>query len=180
MSPATLRQSVVPTLMEGLGRTNPLAVPRIVKVVVASGVGKIRDNEKGLEEVARTLTTITGQKPKQTLARKAIASFKVRKGAPVGFMVTLRGKRMEDFLRRLVHVVLPRIRDFRGLSRTGFDEQGNFSVGISEQIVFPEVSPDSIQALHGLEITIVTTAKTPQEGQALLAAWGFPFKKEES
>ena len=173
-------KAVVPKLMEELGVKHPLAVPRVQKVVVSSGVGRAREDPKLLEEVSATLAQITGQKPKITLARKAIASFKVRQGTPIGLMVTLRGKRMADFLQRLIHVVLPRTRDFKGLSSAGFDEQGNYSLGVREQIVFPEISADKIASLHGLEITMETTAKSPAEGKALLLALGFPFKKEES
>ena len=174
----TFRQTVVPKLMEEKGYKNPLAVPRIVKVTVASGVGKAAQDPKLLEEVAQSLAAITGQKPKVTTARKAVASFKVRKGAPVGLVVTLRGARMFDFLARLIHVVLPRIRDFRGLSRDSFDRQGNYTLGIREHLVFPEIRPEQAQRLHGLEITIHTTATSPEEGYALLTKLGFPFKKE--
>lgn len=174
----TYKKEVAPKLMQELGMTNILAVPRVTKIVVSSGVGRATQDQKVLDEVSATLSQITGQKPKTTKARKAIASFKVRQGVPIGVMVTLRGKRMNDFMARLLHVVLPRIRDFRGLSPEGFDAQGNFSLGLGEHIVFPEISPDKVGSLHGLQITIGTTAKTPKEGQALLAGLGFPFKKE--
>jgi len=176
----TYKAEAVPKLMQEFGIPHRLAVPKITKVVVASGVGRATQNPKALEEVEQTLQEITGQKPKLTRARKAIASFKVRQGAPVGLMVTLRGKRMIDFLERLVHVVLPRIRDFRGLPPQGFDAQGNYTLGIREQLVFPEIPPDQAANFHGLAITITTTAANAAQGRALLAALGFPFEKEEA
>lgn len=160
--------------------SNPHAQPRVVKVVVASGVGKAAQDAKLLDEVSATLSQVTGQKPKVTRARKAIASFKVRQGVPVGLVVTLRGKRMRDFLARLVNVVLPRIRDFRGLPVTGFDQAGNYNIGVAEQTVFPEVSPEKVQQIQGMQITIQTTARNPEEGRVLLSQLGFPFKKEEA
>ncbi len=173
------KKEVAPKLVQELGLTHVLSAPRVNKVIISSGVGRATQDQKALEEVAGTLAKITGQKPKATVARKAIASFKIRQGAPIGVMVTLRGRRMNDFLERLVHVVLPRIRDFRGLAAEGLDSQGNFSLGIREQIAFPEVAPDKVGSLHGLQVTIQTTAKTPKEGKALLTALGFPFEKRE-
>lgn len=165
------------SLMERLGISHPLALPRVVKVIVSAGVGRAATDMKLLEEVSAVLSQVTGQKPALRRARKAIASFKIRQGSPVGLVVTLRGKRMKDFLARLIHVVLPRIRDFRGLSVDGFDEHGNFNLGIREQLVFPEISPEKTQTLHGLQITIVTTAKSKEDGRLLLESLGFPFRK---
>jgi large subunit ribosomal protein L5 len=171
------KETVTPRLMSELGYHHPLAVPRVEKVIVACGVGRSLTDQKLQDEAIATLSAITGQKPRPTQARKAQASFKVRKGAVIGLMVTLRGKRMYDFLERLINVVLPRIRDFRGLSIESFDMGGNYTIGIAEQIAFPEISPDKIKSLHGLEISIITSARNPQEGRALLTALGFPFKE---
>lgn len=158
---------------------NPLAVPRIVKVVVSSGIGQIKTNPKFEEIVAEGLALITGQKPAERRARKAISGFKIRQGDKVGMVVTLRGKRMEDFTRKLANIVLPRVRDFRGLNPQGFDKNGNYTIAITEQLFFPEITSEKSEVIFGMAITIVTTAKDNQEGQKLLEAWGFPFKKKE-
>lgn len=170
---------MTPKLKETLGVANALAVPRVEKVAVGVGVGKALQDPKWMEIAGKTLETITGQKPQVTRARKAVASFKVREGAAIGLKVTLRGKRMADFVEKLIKVVLPRVRDFKGLDPRHFDGKGNYTIGFPEQIAFPEVKPDDVERLHGLQVTIVTTAKTDDEGKALLFSLGFPFKKEE-
>lgn len=157
--------------------SNIMQVPRPEKVVVNMGVGDAARDAKLLEGAVRDLTTITGQKPALRRARKSIATFKIREGMPIGAAVTLRGDRMWDFIDRLLSIVLPRIRDFRGLNPRSFDKQGNYSMGVSEQIIFPEVNYDQIDAIRGMDITISTTARNPAEGRALLEAFNFPFRK---
>ena len=164
-------------LKKQFGYTNDLQVPRIEKVVVNMGLGEATANAKAIEGGISDLTTITGQKPIINRARKSIATFKVRKGMPVGASVTLRGKRMWDFLAKLLHIALPRIKDFRGLSTRSFDGRGNYSLGVKEQLIFPEISYDRIDATRGMDIAIVTTARTDQEAMALLKEMGMPFKK---
>lgn len=156
---------------------NNLATPRMVKVVVNVGTGQTKTNPKFAEIAGQTLSAITGQKPAYTLARQAIAGFKVRQGEKIGLVVTLRGRRMKDFIIKLAKIVLPRMRDFRGLKMQGFDRQGNYNLGIAEQIVFPEISHEQAEILHGMSISIKTTAKNPEQGRELLEAWGFPFEK---
>lgn len=157
--------------------SNDLQIPRVEKVVVNMGVGEATTNSKAIEGGVKDITTITGQKPVVNKARKSIAQFKVRKGVPVGVSVTLRGKRMYDFLSKLMHIALPRIKDFRGLSPKSFDGRGNYSLGIKEQLIFPEISYDKIDATRGMDIAIVTTARTDSEALALLKEIGMPFKK---
>jgi large subunit ribosomal protein L5 len=157
--------------------TNDLEIPRMSKVVINMGVGEAVSNSKAIESAVKEIATITGQKPVVNRARKSIATFKVRKGMPVGVSVTLRGKRMYDFLAKLVHIALPRIKDFRGLSPKSFDGRGNYSLGIKEQLIFPEISYDKIDATRGMDIAMVTTARTDQEALALLKEMGMPFKK---
>ena len=159
-----------------LGLKNVYQVPRAEKVVLNMGLGEAIQNAKILDSATSELATITGQKPVVTRARKAIANFKLREGMPIGAMVTLRGARMYEFLERLLTVALPRLRDFKGVSDKGFDGRGNYSLGISEQIIFPEIDIDKIDKVKGMTITIVTTAKTDNEGKALLRALGMPFR----
>ncbi len=156
---------------------NDLEIPRIVKVVINMGVGEATANSKAIESAVKEMATISGQKPVVNRARKSIATYKVRKGMPIGVSVTLRGKRMYDFLAKLVHIALPRIKDFRGLSPKSFDGRGNYSLGIKEQLIFPEISYDKIDATRGMDIAMVTTARTDQEALALLKEIGMPFKK---
>ncbi len=170
------RRDAVPALRERFGYTNLLAVPRLTKVVVNAGVGRASRDAKELDAVVKTVERITGQKPILTKARKSIAAFKIREGMPIGVAVTLRGKRMEHFLEKLVHAALPRVRDFQGLSPKGFGRSGHYTIGLREHLVFPEISSDSIQSVHGLAITIVTTAKTAAEGELLLRSMGFPIR----
>ena len=171
------QQEVVPQLKKQFGYTNDLQVPRLEKVVVNMGLGEAASNAKAIDSGVKDLITVTGQKPIVNRARKSIATFKLRKGMPVGASVTLRGRRMYDFLAKLIHIALPRIRDFRGLSAKSFDGRGNYSVGVKEQLIFPEINYEQVDAIRGMDIAIVTTARTDQEGQALLQALGMPFKK---
>jgi len=173
------QQQVVPQLKKQFGYTNDMQVPRLEKVVINMGLGEATANAKAIESGVKDLVTVTGQKPVVNRARKSIATFKVRKGMPVGASVTLRGRRMFDFLAKFIHIALPRIRDFRGLSSKSFDGRGNYSVGIKEQLIFPEINYENVDAIRGMDIAIVTTARTDQEGQALLAALGMPFKKQQ-
>lgn len=172
----TFRTKIVPQLQRELGIRNVLAVPRIIRVVVNAGVGKHFRDEKDIEYIEKTLTRIVGQKPIRALAKKSISSFKVRQGMVVGLVATLHGKRMYDFVEKLVHVVLPRVRDFRGLDKTSIDRHGNFTIGFKEHIAFPEIRSDEVERIHGFEVTIVTNAKTRERGLALFKAFGFPFK----
>ena len=165
-------------LKDELGLGNIMEVPRFVKIVVNMGVGKATQQPSLLEGAVRDLTIIAGQKPLITKAKKSIAGFKLREGNAIGAKVTLRGDRMWEFLDRLISLAIPRIRDFRGLSPRSFDGHGNYTFGVTEQLIFPEVDYDSIDAPRGMDITIVTTAKTDAEGKALLDAFGFPFKRE--
>jgi len=171
------KAQVMPGLKKEFGYTNDLQVPRIEKVVVNMGLGEVTTSAKAIEGGVKDLKTVTGQKPVITKARKSIATFKIRQGMPVGASVTLRGRRMYDFMAKLIHVALPRIRDFRGLSPKSFDGRGNYSLGLKEQLVFPEISFEQIDATRGMDIAIVTTAKTDQEARALLAALGMPFRR---
>jgi len=170
------KQQAVPALQEQFGFANPMRVPKITKVVLNMGLGEAVMDKKIIESAAEDLTKISGQKVVVTKARKSIAGFKIREGWPVGLKVTLRGERMYEFLERLVDIAIPRIRDFRGLSPKAFDGRGNFAMGVTEQIIFPEIDYDKIDALRGLDITITTTAQTDDEGRALLAAMRFPFR----
>tara|TARA_R110002072_G_scaffold11196_1_gene50790 strand:+ start:6271 stop:6840 length:570 start_codon:yes stop_codon:yes gene_type:complete len=170
------KSDVVPALTSQLGLDNPMRVPRITKVVLNMGVGEAVGDKKLLDNAVAELTMISGQKPVITKARKSIAGFKIRAGWPIGCKVTLRGDRMYDFLDRLVDIAIPRIRDFRGLNPKAFDGRGNYAMGVTEQIIFPEVEYDKIDKLRGLDITITTTAQNDEEGRALLTAMRFPFK----
>ena len=171
------RDKVVPELMKSLGVTNPMRVPKITRITVNMGVGEAVADKKALDGAVGDLTALTGQKPIVTKSRKAIAAFKLRAGIPVGAKVTLRGERMYEFLDRLVNVAMPRIRDFRGVSARSFDGQGNYSFGVKEQIIFPEIAYDKIDAIRGMDITITTTARDDREGRALLESFNFPFRK---
>jgi len=170
------KKEVVPALIKQFGYKSVMEVPRIQKIVLNMGVGEAVGDKKLLENAAGDMEKISGQKPVITKARKAIAVFKIREGYPIGCMVTLRDGRMYEFLDRLISIALPRVRDFRGVSGRSFDGRGNFSMGVKEQIIFPEVEYDKIDALRGMNITITTTAKTDAEAKALLAAFRFPFK----
>jgi large subunit ribosomal protein L5 len=171
------RQEVVPKLMEEFGYYNIMEVPRLIKVVVNVGVGEALDDAKALDHTVRDITTITGQQPVITRAKKSIASFKLREGRAVGVKVTLRGQRMYDLLDRLCNVALPRRRDFRGVSPDAFDGRGNYTLGLREQLLWPEIDYDSIDKLRGMEISIVTTAETDEEGRRLLELLGMPFSR---
>ncbi len=171
------RDTVVKQLTQQFGYKSAMQVPRITKITLNMGVGEAVGDRKIIENAVADLTKIAGQKPVITLARNSVATFKVRKDWPIGCKVTLRRERMFEFFDRLVTVAIPRIRDFRGLSPKSFDGRGNYSMGVREQIIFPEVDYDKIDALRGLDVTITTTAKTDEEGRALLAAFNFPFKK---
>jgi large subunit ribosomal protein L5 len=171
------RETVVPELMKSLGVTNPMRVPKITRITVNMGVGEAVADKKALDGAVGDLTALTGQKPLVTKSRKAIAAFKLRAGIPVGAKVTLRGARMYEFLDRLVNVAMPRIRDFRGVSARSFDGRGNYSFGVKEQIIFPEIAYDKIDAIRGMDITITTTARDDREGRALLESFSFPFRK---
>lgn len=170
------QDEVVAALIKEFGYRNVMQVPRLHKVTVNIGLGEALRDAKALDNALRDLTVITGQRPVVTRARKSIAGFKVRAGMPVGLMVTLRGDRMYDFLDRLFNVALPRIRDFRGLSSKSFDGRGNYSIGLREQLIFPEIDYDSIDKLRGLEVNIVTTARSDAESKALLRHLGLPFR----
>lgn len=171
------KQTVVKKLLDQFGYSNVMEVPRITKVTLNMGVGEAVNDKKIVENAAIELGQIAGQKAVITKVRKSIASFKIREGWPIGCKVTLRRDRMYEFLERLLRISIPRIRDFRGLNRRSFDGQGNYTLGIKEQIVFPEIQYDKIDAIRGLDITITTSAKTPAEGLALLQAFNFPFKE---
>jgi large subunit ribosomal protein L5 len=170
------KKEIVPALTQQFGYKCVMEVPRVSKVVLNMGVGEAVGDKKLLENAAADMQKISGQKPVITKARKAIAAFKIREGYPIGCMVTLRENRMYEFLDRLISVALPRVRDFRGVSGRSFDGRGNFNMGVKEQIIFPEIEYDKIDAMRGMNITITTTAKTDAEAKALLAAFRFPFK----
>ena len=167
-------------LKDSLGLGNIMEVPRLEKIVVNMGVGRATQQASLLEGAVTDLTLITGQKPLVTRARRSIAAFKLREGVPIGAKVTLRGDRMWEFLDRLISLAIPRIRDFRGLPPNGFDGRGNYTFGVDEQLIFPEVDYDKIDTVRGMDITIVTTARTNAEGRALLDAFGFPFRRADS
>jgi large subunit ribosomal protein L5 len=171
------RDKIVPELMQSLALGNVMQVPKITRITVNMGVGEAVADKKAMEGAVGDLTAITGQKPLVTKSRKSIASFKLREGVPVGAKVTLRGARMYEFLDRLINVAMPRIRDFRGVSARSFDGRGNYSFGVKEQIIFPEIAYDKIDAIRGMDITITTTARDDREGRALLESFNFPFRK---
>jgi len=171
------RETVVPELMTQFSYTSVMQVPRIEKITLNMGVGEALVDKKILDNAVADLEAITGQKVVRTIARKSVAGFKVREGFPIGCKVTLRGEHMWDFLQRLISIAIPRIRDFRGLNPKSFDGRGNYSMGVREQIIFPEVDYDKVDRVRGLDITITTSAKSDDEARALLAAFNFPFKK---
>ena len=170
------RDKVAPGLMTKFGYKSAMEVPRLDKITLNIGVGEAIADKKVIENAVSDLTKIAGQKPVVTKARKAIAAFKIREGYPIGCMVTLRGRRMYEFLDRFVTIALPRVRDFRGISGKSFDGRGNYNIGVKEQIIFPEIEYDKVDAVRGLNISITTTAKTDDEAKALLTAFRFPFK----
>jgi large subunit ribosomal protein L5 len=174
------REELLVRLQEELGYGNAMQVPRLEKVVVNMGVGEAAREAKLLDAAIEDLTTITGQKPALTKARKSIAGFKLREGMTIGCKVTLRGSRMWEFVDRLLSVALPRIRDFRGLDPEAFDGHGNYSIGVTEQLIFPEIDYDKIDRVRGMDITVVTTAKTDDEGRSLLRALGFPLRERQA
>jgi len=171
------RKTVKANLMKEFGYENEMQVPRLEKIVINMGVGKAVQDSKKLQAAVKELTAIAGQKPVVTRARKSIANFKLRENLPIGCKVTLRRERMYEFLDRLVNIAIPRTRDFRGLNPRSFDGQGNYSLGVQEQIIFPEVNFDQVDAVRGMDITISTTARNADEGRALLEAFDFPFRK---
>jgi large subunit ribosomal protein L5 len=174
------KAEIVPTLITEFGYKNVMQVPKLEKIVINIGLGESIQNARAIDAAVGDLTAIAGQKPVGTRATKSIAAFKLRGGMPIGAMVTLRGQRMYEFLDRLVAVALPRIRDFRGVSPNSFDGRGNYTLGLREQLVFPEIEYDKIDRTRGLEVSIVTTAKTDEEGRRLLALLGMPFAKTQS
>lgn len=165
-------------IQKKLGLKNRMQIPKITKITLNMGVGEAVADKKVMEKALGDMEKIAGQKPVATIARKSVAGFKIRDGMPIGCKVTLRRERMYEFLDRLVNIAIPRIRDFRGLSPKSFDRQGNYSMGVQEQIIFPEINYDEIDALRGMDIIITTSASTPEEGKALLEAFNFPFKKQ--
>ena len=171
------RDEILPALMREFGYTNPMAAPRVTKVLLNIGLGEATQNAKALDAATEDLATITGQKPVITRAKRSIANFKLREGNPIGAMVTVRGDRMWEFLDRLLNAALPRIRDFRGVSPKAFDGRGNFSLGIREQLIFPEIEYDKIDRVRGMQINIVTSAGSDEEGTRLLELLGMPFSK---
>ena len=170
------KEQVVPALMEKFGYTNPMQVPRLVKITLNMGVGEAAANKKVLENAVADMAKISGQKPVTTKSRVSVASFKIRDGWPIGCKVTLRRHQMFEFLDRLISVSLPRVRDFRGVSGRAFDGRGNYNMGVKEQIIFPEIDFDAVDAVRGMDIAITTTAKTDAEAKALLEAFKFPFR----
>lgn len=173
----TFNTEVIPALQKELGIKNRMAVPRISKIKLNVGIGTLTKNTKDYSDVIANVAKIAGQQPVVTKAKMAISNFKLRQGMPTGITVTLRGKKMYEFIYRLVNIVFPRVRDFRGLNPKSFDGQGNYSVGFKEALVFPEINPDDVLNVHGIQVTISTTAKNDEEGRALLNKIGFPFKK---
>lgn len=171
---------ILPSLADAVGRTNRLSLPRLEKIVVNMGVGSATAEKKHLEEAVAAMTQITGQKPVVSLARKAIAGFRLRAGMSVGCKVTLRSSRMYEFMDRLISLALPRVRDFRGLNPSAFDGHGNYSLGLAEQLVFPELNPDKFARVQGMNITFVTSTDSDDEARELLRRFGMPFKQEES
>ncbi len=171
------KEQIMPELQKEFNYSSVMQIPQIKKIVVSMGVGVALTNRKLLDAAVTDMETITGQKPVKTRAKKSIANFKLREGNEVGAMVTLRGSRMYEFLDRFINVALPRVKDFRGVNPNGFDGRGNYSVGITEQIIFPEIDFDKIERISGLNVTVVTSAKTDQEARTLLAKFGMPFKK---
>ena len=172
------RDSILPQLMKEFGYENPHQVPQVDKIVVNVGMGEAIDNPKRLDAAVEELAAITGQRPVLTRAKQSISNFRLREGMAIGCKVTLRGERMYEFLDRLINVAIPRIRDFRGLPTRSFDGQGNYSLGIEEQMIFPEIDYDKVDVVHGMDVTIVTTAERDDEAHALLAGFGMPFRRQ--
>jgi len=170
-------KEVVPKMMKEFGYKNKMQVPRLHKIVVNMGLGEALQNPKIIDSSSKEIAAITGQRPVVTRSRKSIANFKLREGLPIGCMVTLRKERMYEFLDRLINVAIPRVRDFRGISRRSFDGKGNFTMGVREQIIFPEIDYDKIEKIKGLNVSIITTANTDEEGRALLTHLGMPFRR---
>lgn len=170
-------KEVVPYLMKKFGYQSVMQVPRLVKIVINTGLGDIKDNQKSMQIIENELKLISGQKPVYCKATKSVANFKVREGMPIGLKVTLRGTRMYDFYDKFVSIALPRMRDFRGVSDKAFDGRGNYSVGLKEQLIFPEITYDQVEKIRGMDVCIVTTAQTDEEARELLRALGMPFKK---
>jgi large subunit ribosomal protein L5 len=170
------REHVVPTMMREFGFTNPLQVPRIQKIVINVGLGEAITNGRAIETASKDIATITGQRPVVTRAKKSIAAFKLREGAPIGIMVTLRGDRMFAFLDKLINAALPRVRDFGGVSPKSFDGRGSYTLGIKEQLVFPEIEYDKVDRVRGMQVTIVTNARSDEEGRRTLQLYGMPFR----
>jgi large subunit ribosomal protein L5 len=173
------QDEVVPAMMKEFGYKNSMQVPRLEKITVNVGVGEATQNIKAIDTTVAEITAITGQKPVVTRAKKAIANFKLREGVPIGCMVTLRRDRMYEFLDRLIHVALPRVRDFKGVSDRSFDGRGNYSLGLREQIIFPEIQADKVEKTRGMTVSFITTAKTDQEGRVLLKLLGMPFASSQ-
>ena len=172
------KNDIIPQLKEKLGKKNTMSIPKVTKVRINVGIGSyVKSHNKDYSNIVENITAIAGQKPTLNKAKKAITNYKLREGEVVGISVTLRGKRMYDFLEKLINIVFPRVRDFRGLSKKAFDGAGNYSVGFKEHTVFPEISPDDIAKLHGVQVNITTSSKTDEEGIELLTLLGFPFKK---
>ncbi len=171
------RKEVLPKLMEQFGYKSPMEAPKLTKITLNMGVGEALGDKKVLDNAMADMAAIAGQKPIKTLARKSVAGFKLREGWPIGCKVTLRGDRMYEFLDRLINIALPRVRDFRGVSAKSFDGRGNYNMGVREQIIFPEIEFEKVDAIRGMDINISTTAKTDEEAKALLEAFNFPFKK---
>lgn len=173
----TYKNEIVDAMMKKFDYTNTMQVPKIEKIVINMGVGEAKDNAKAMDSAVNDLTTISGQKPLVTKAKKSVAAFKLREGMSIGTKVTLRGKRMYEFLDRLVNLSLPRVRDFRGVNPNSFDGRGNYAMGIKEQLIFPEIEYDKVDKIRGMDIIIVTTANTDEEARELLTQFGMPFKK---
>lgn len=171
-------KKIVPDLMQKFGYSNRMQVPRLTKIVVNVGMGEMAHEKDLVDPIREEIATITGQRPALSKARKSISTFKIRAGVPVGYHVTLRKERMYEFLDRLINFVMPRIRDFRGVPRSSFDQHGNYALGIKEQVIFPELEPDKMPRPHGMDICIVTTAKTKDEAMSLLEGFGMPFSKK--
>lgn len=173
------KEKITPALIKTFGYKNVMQVPKLTKITLSIGLGNARDDKSKLEHAVNDLTTIAGQKPVITYAKKAISNFKIRKGDPVGIMVTLRDVNMYEFLNRFINIALPRVRDFNGLSDKAFDGQGNYSIGITEQIIFPEIDYDKVDVIRGMNVTFTTTAKTDQEAFELLKGYGIPFVRRD-
>jgi len=171
------RQEVIPALKEKFNYKNPMQIPKLEKIVINMGVGDVKDNPKALEAAVNELALISGQKPVVTKAKKSISNFKIRQGMNIGCKVTLRGNRMYEFADKLFNIALPRVRDFRGINPNSFDGRGNFSMGVREQLIFPEIDIDKVEKVRGMDITFVTTAKTDEEAKELLALLGMPFSR---